>query len=316
MTTASAVVFIALVIAVLAGMLRTPMRAWSSSWPFRPFSCWACCSSRWECGCSGESWRATRKRRRLAGLGFPSRPCPPDARSVTALTAVNIVIVLLAGYGSLHWMESPAFCGQVCHTPMQPQFTAWQDAPHGRVACVSATSAKARPGSSTPSSQASGNSCMSSPIRIRRPIPPGAEMPPGAQAQTCRSCHRPERTVGDRIRVIREYADDEANTETATVLQMHLGGRDASRRAIHWHADPAVRVEYVATDAERQTIPYVKVTDAKGQVKEYLAPDITDQTIARGARRTMDCIDCHNTVGHPISPTPEQAVDGPSPPGR
>ena len=23
----------------------------------------------------------------------------------------------------------------------------------------------------------------------------------------------------------------------------------------------------------------------------------------------MDCIDCHNTVGHPISPTPEQAVD-------
>jgi hypothetical protein len=23
----------------------------------------------------------------------------------------------------------------------------------------------------------------------------------------------------------------------------------------------------------------------------------------------MDCMDCHNTVGHPISPTPEQAVD-------
>jgi hypothetical protein len=23
----------------------------------------------------------------------------------------------------------------------------------------------------------------------------------------------------------------------------------------------------------------------------------------------MDCIDCHNTVGHPISPTPERAVD-------
>ena len=23
----------------------------------------------------------------------------------------------------------------------------------------------------------------------------------------------------------------------------------------------------------------------------------------------MDCVDCHNTVGHPIAPTPEQAVD-------
>ena len=55
----------------------------------------------------------------------------------TALTAVNIVIVLLAGYQSLHYMESPSFCGQVCHTPMHPQFTAWQDAPHSEVACVS-----------------------------------------------------------------------------------------------------------------------------------------------------------------------------------
>jgi hypothetical protein len=38
------------------------------------------------------------------------------------LTGVNIVIVLLAGYGSLHSMESPQFCGQACHTPMHPQF--------------------------------------------------------------------------------------------------------------------------------------------------------------------------------------------------
>src|SRR5262245_27039674 len=44
---------------------------------------------------------------------------------ITALTAVNIVIVLLAGYGSLHWMDSPQFCGQVCHTTMHPQFAAW-----------------------------------------------------------------------------------------------------------------------------------------------------------------------------------------------
>ena len=43
------------------------------------------------------------------------------------------------------------------------------------------------------------------------------------------------------IRVKRKYADDEANTETATILQMFLGGPGAptpSGRAIHWHADP------------------------------------------------------------------------------
>src|SRR4029453_14649231 len=55
---------------------------------------------------------------------------------VVALSAVNVVLILLGGYGSLHWMESPSFCGQVCHTPMQPQFSAWKGAIHGRIACA------------------------------------------------------------------------------------------------------------------------------------------------------------------------------------
>src|SRR5262249_13176161 len=142
-----------------------------------------------------------------------------------------------------------------------------------------------------------------------RPVPPGAEMPPGAQAQTCGRCHQPGRTVGDRMRVIREYADDEANTETTTYLQMHVSGTSSQGRGIHWHANPSVRIEYVATDAERQTIPFVKVTNASGQVKEFVAPDTTDQMLREGSRHGMDCVDCHNTVGHPMSATPEEAVD-------
>ncbi len=90
---------------------------------------------------------------------------------------------------------------------------------------------------------------------------------------------------------------------------MHMSVTPSSAHAIHWHADPSVRVEYAATDAERQTIPYVRVTDAKGQVKEFVAPETKEEAIRGAERRTMDCIDCHNTVGHPISPTPEQAVD-------
>jgi hypothetical protein len=109
--------------------------------------------------------------------------------------------------------------------------------------------------------------------------------------------------------VIREYADDEHSTETLTVLQMHLGTSTASSRAIHWHIDPAVKVEYVATDDEYQTIPYVKLTTPTGNVKEFRAADATDQMISAGVRKTMDCIDCHNAVGHPFAKTPEQAVD-------
>jgi hypothetical protein len=146
------------------------------------------------------------------------------------------------------------------------------------------------------------------------------------------SCHQPERLPGDRIRIVRDYADDEANTENVTTLHVSLGeptsggassggassggassGEPSVQRAIHWHANPAIRVEYVATDAKRETIPWIRVTDAQGRAKEYVAPNApanvaTSETA--GGRRTMDCIDCHNTVGHPMAATPERAVDG------
>jgi hypothetical protein len=228
---------------------------------------------------------------------------------ISILTAANLVILLLAGYGSLHWMESPTFCGQACHVPMQPQFSAWQVAAHGRVPCV-----KCHIGEGAAAFAHAKLSGVRQLVHVTTgsyptPIPPGARMDPGAQAQTCTNCHQPESIRGDRVRVMREYADDEASTQTTTVLQMHVGSSIASERAIHWHANPANRVEYVATDAERQTIPYVKVTDAKGTVTEYVAPDVSADVIRAGTRRIMDCVDCHNTVGHPISPTAEQAVD-------
>jgi hypothetical protein len=135
-----------------------------------------------------------------------------------------------------------------------------------------------------------------------RPTPPGTAMPPGAQAATCVGCHRPPHASSDRLRVIRSYGDDEANSEAATTLQMRMG-------AIHWHADPATRVEYVTSDGG-QTIPYVKVTRANGAVREFVAGDASDQSIPMATRRTMNCVDCHNTVGHPIAATAEQAVDG------
>ena len=69
-------------------------------------------------------------------IDFRSPTTRRRALMLVALTMVNIAIVLLAGHGSLQSMESPSFCGQACHTPMHPQFTAWQNAPHSQVTCV------------------------------------------------------------------------------------------------------------------------------------------------------------------------------------
>jgi nitrate/TMAO reductase-like tetraheme cytochrome c subunit len=234
-----------------------------------------------------------------------------------ALTAVNLVILLLAGYGSLHWMESPSFCGQVCHTPMHPQFTAWQNAPHSRVACVQCHIGEG--GAAFVKYKLNGLRQLYHVVtgHYPRPIPGVADMRPAREV--CGACHWADKGFGDVVRAKREYADDEPNTETRTILLMHVGGPGAptgSGRAIHWHADPRVRIEFVSTDAERQTIPYVKVTDAQGRVREFTAEGATSEDIARGARRTMDCIDCHNAVAHRVAATKEQAVDAAIASGR
>lgn len=309
-TTASAVVFIALLIAALLGLLVNP---------YAGLVVFVALPAVFVIGLLMIPAGMWLEQRRL--LRDPTTPTdwpvinlntPRVRRTVllfTALTAVNVIVILVAGYGSLHWMESPQFCGQVCHTPMHPQFTALANGPHARVACVSCHIGEG-PKSFVRAKLAGVRQLAhvvtgSYPI----PVPPGAHMPPGAMAETCLGCHQPQVTVGDHVRVFREYADDEQNTETVSVLEMNMGGPSSEGRAIHWHANPAVRIEYIATNEDRQTIPYVKVTDAKGNTKEYIAANTSEQTISSGARRTMDCIDCHNAVGHPISPTPQRVVD-------
>jgi hypothetical protein len=78
---------------------------------------------------------------------------------------------------------------------------------------------------------------------------------------------------------------------------------------IHWHANPANEIEYVATDAKRQEIPYVRLKDEGGHVREYRTTGATDATVAGGQRRRMDCVDCHNRPTHAFFATPERAVD-------
>jgi hypothetical protein len=144
MTTASAVVFIALVIAMLAGMLVNP---------YAGLVVFIAIPALFVAGLLLVPVGARLQRRKLARdpqavidypvLDFRRASVRRTAVIITALTAVNVVIILLAGYGSLHWMESPTFCGQVCHTPMQPQHTAWRSSHTRKSSASNATSARA-----------------------------------------------------------------------------------------------------------------------------------------------------------------------------
>jgi hypothetical protein len=233
------------------------------------------------------------------------------AVGVFTLTMANVVIVSLAAYRGVEYMDSVQFCGQVCHGVMKPEFVAYQDGPHSRVACVRC---HIGPGASSfARAKVSGLRQVLAVARgnYTRPIEaPVQDMRPAREV--CEQCHWSEKFHGDKIRRISEYADDEKNTESVTTLQVHVGGGNSTRgtaTGIHWHMNIANEIEYITTDSKRQTIPYVRMKDPQGNVREYFAEGVTPEQLATGERRRMDCIDCHNRPSHVIAPTAERAVD-------
>jgi hypothetical protein len=265
---------------------------------------------------------AWRERRRRARGATPTEVRWPQldlnnsrhrtvAVSIFALTMANVIIVSLAAYRGVEYMDSVGFCGTVCHGVMKPEYASYQDAPHARVACVTC---HIGPGAASfAEAKLSGMRRVLGVIRQNypRPIPPPVRSMRPAR-DTCEGCHWAEQQHGDRINRVVEHADDEANTESVTTVRVHVGGgnvRLGLATGIHWHMNASNIVDYIATDDVRQVIPYVKITDAMGNVREYFTEGVTPEQLASGERHRMDCIDCHNRPAHTMSSTAERAVD-------
>ena len=227
------------------------------------------------------------------------------------LTTVNLVLLSMASYGAVHYMESTEFCGQVCHTTMEPQFMAHQAGPHARVACVSC---HVGPGvGALVESKMAGTRQLWQVItqNVPTPVPsPVHSMRPARD--TCEQCHWPEYFHGNEARVIREYAEDEHNTETVTNLTLFVGGGSSTLgvgTGIHWHMNLYNEIEYITTDDEREVIPWVQLRQRDGTVEEFVVEGTTPEQLAAGERRRMDCMDCHNRPAHTFYATPQRAVN-------
>jgi nitrate/TMAO reductase-like tetraheme cytochrome c subunit len=237
---------------------------------------------------------------------------------VAGATVINLVIVSAASYGAVEYTESPAFCGQVCHTTMEPEYSSYQAWPHARVACAECHVGRGA-GALVESKLAGTRQLFQVATgRVTGPIPsPVTTMRPARE--TCEQCHWPEKFHGDKIRRIAEYANDEANTESVTTLQLHVGGGSRALSigtGIHWHMNLDNEIEYIATDDTRATIPYVRLRDRSGQVREFVVEGTTPDQLAAGTRRRMDCMDCHNRPAHTFHASPERAVDAAIAQGR
>ena len=236
------------------------------------------------------------------------------------LTLVNLIVLSTATYKGVEVMESTRFCGATCHTVMQPEYTAYQRSPHARVGCVNC---HIGPGANWFVKSKLSGSWQVIAVTFNlypTPIPTPIENLRPAR-ETCEQCHWPTKFVGDRLKVISSFQEDEANTELQTVLLMRIGGSlGRQSQGIHWHVDPNVRIRY-RSDPSRETISEVEMTAADGTVKTFKAPTAAEPAgdgaasptgeagaADTGEWRVMDCVDCHNRPSHTYRP-PEREVN-------
>jgi len=220
-----------------------------------------------------------------------------------------LFITAVGSYYTYHFTESVQFCGQACHTVMQPEMVTYAHSPHARVAC---TSCHIGPGATWfVRSKLSGTYQVYATLfnKYPRPIPTPVKNLRPAQ-ETCEECHWPKEFVGDVDRTFVTYLSDKTNTPFTIRMLLKVGGADPTHGpvgGIHWHMSVNNKVEYIHTDVGRQKIPWVRITDPQGVVTVYRTPDFTNN-IQNYRIRVMDCMDCHNRPSHVYTP-PNEAVD-------
>ena len=259
-------------------------------------------------------WRHQRKLR-LAGVTVPIPPKGGDLRKllifVGLTTFVNLVIGSQFLYSAVNYMDSDAFCGKTCHTVMQPEYTAYSNSPHARVACVDCHIGPGAPW--FVKAKISGTRQLFAVAFHTYPTP----IPSPVQAlrparDTCERCHWPQQFGGQKFYVHTEYSPDETNTPATTVASMKIGGRTWNGTAgIHGaHVNATGRMDYIAVDKKRQNIAQVSYTAPDGKVTVYNSTDAPAKAedLTKGEHRSMDCMDCHNRPTH-IFQLPERALD-------
>jgi hypothetical protein len=211
--------------------------------------------------------------------------------AIAFATLANASILTAAAYHGVEVMDSKQFCGETCHSVMEPQYVRYQNSRHAAVPCVNC-----HIGGGAASFVHYKISGVRQLIRLtthtyQRPIPPAMDRVRSAN-EICEECHSTKMMQEDRLKIIRHYDDDERSTEKTTVLLVKIGSK------IH-KAHIGRNIEYSGGGPDPQMIPTVTV-DGKTYTVDGASPG--------PVMRKMDCMDCHNRSGHDFQ-TPEDAVD-------
>lgn len=224
-------------------------------------------------------------------------------------SVIFVLIIMVATIKGYEFTESTTFCGELCHVPMAPEHTAWSNSPHAHVRCVEC---HVGPGAAWyVKAKISGMRQLYAVLAKSYPTPihtPIVNLRPAKD--TCQHCHWPEKFYPGRQKLYYHYAPNEQNTarEINMILKIGVTPKAPMDRGIHGHIDK--EIYYIARDAKRQDLPYVVMKERDGKIVEYLNTEkpMTKDEIAKGEKRLMDCIDCHNRPTH-VYRSPSREMD-------
>jgi nitrate/TMAO reductase-like tetraheme cytochrome c subunit len=225
-----------------------------------------------------------------------------------AATMVNVAIGTQVTYKALHHMETAEFCGS-CHV-MAPEERTHKDSPHAQIACAECHVGDGAGGLIKSKIAGARQFMENTTDSFHRPIPSALATDRLTPAkQTCEECHRREKPGDVRVRVLDSFAEDEANSHTQTVLSMQVGGSVLG--GIHGrHLDPNLEIQFGVSDPDRQDVVWVESHDKRtGEVRRYTKSGWQDDPNQKVRRLTMECVDCHNRIGHALQ-SPTKAIDG------
>jgi nitrate/TMAO reductase-like tetraheme cytochrome c subunit len=235
---------------------------------------------------------------------------------VLLATIANLLIVSVASYRGAAYMDSPQFCGQSCHV-MHPEYTAYKVSAHSHVDCVAChigsgaeSYVKAKVNGTKQLIEVSLHPLAGIAPRFIPDYPtpiPSPVMNLRPAREICEGCHTPARFIGEKLLVKSTFADDEKNSQTQSVVVLHLGGRESFSHLTGIHGVHLGHIEYITTDPTRTTIPWVQKRNDDGSTTDFVS-STANGVMPKGERRVMDCIDCHNRASHTFV-TAEEAIN-------
>lgn len=225
------------------------------------------------------------------------------------LAFIGFLLVGSAGVATWQYTNSDHFCSNACHKVHPEEPVAHEASQHSEVTCVECHIGRISTFEAVFKKAEHSKHLWALLTGYERPLTSPSLTP---SKKSCESCHSPEPHQHDSVWIRKHFGFDSDNTEVAVGLILRTAGAAVravvEAQGVHWHSQNQVR--FIATDPQRENIPWVEVTKPDGAIVVYQDTDhpLSPAEIKQVDKHTMDCIDCHNRIGHPFH-NPEELID-------